>query len=142
MLYFSNKWIHDFVLGENIKYDRWTDRVQSYIPSTGTVRDYYIIQVYNTYYWDQLNMNRPTSIINIYIPTLPDMYLAKSLLTVTTHPSLTRARNTNGTWVSYTPSISGEDKSALISLKKNKYFAYFEKRKIDCSLNMFSIKFC
>jgi hypothetical protein len=41
-----------------------------------------------------------------YIPTLPDMYLAKSLLTVTTHPSLTRARNTNGTWVSYTPSIS------------------------------------
>ena len=64
-----------------------------------------------------------------YIPTLPDMYLAKSLLTVTTHPSLTRARNTNGTWVSYTPSISGEDKSALISLKKTKIFCIFWKEK-------------
>ena len=65
-----------------------------------------------------------------YMPTLPDMYLAKSLLTVTTHPSLTRARNTNGTWVSYTPSISGEDKSALISLKKKKnIFCIFWKEK-------------
>lgn len=45
------------------------------------------------------------------------MNLAKSLFTIVTHPNLTRPRNSKGTWVSYTPSISGDDRSALISLQ-------------------------
>lgn len=53
--------------------------------------------------------------------TLPAIILAKPLSTVTRQPRLTRARNSSGTWVSYTPSMSGDDRSAVMSLETINY---------------------